>query len=133
MYHRQHINYPLLLLVLAVLLLAWTVTYFLVNAPSQSLSSLWPGADQKAVAPSSAMVQLAPGVFVPRDYFVQEKMYHAPVAAAQVELMPGFTVPQDYYIQEKMYHAPLAAAPVELMPGFTVPQGYYIQEKMYRS
>ena len=52
-------------------------------------------------------------------------------------MAPGFYVPRGYYIQEKMYYAPaaepaaLAAANVEVAPGFYVPRGYYIQEKMY--
>ena len=110
MYHRQHINYPLLFLIIALLLLTWAVSYALITAPGVDWSGLFTTARETTVAPSPAMVQLAPGFYVPRDYYIQEKMYHAPavqpvaLAAANVEVAPGFYVPRGYYIQEKMYY-----------------------------
>ena len=94
-----HINYPLLFLVLGLALLAWAITYSIANAPGVELGSLWSGEQQAVLAPSSDMVQVAPNLFVPRGYFIQEKTYRAAPAAAQVELAPGFNVPQDYFIQ----------------------------------
>ena len=129
-HHHWHINYPILFLILGLLLLTWAITYSIANAPSIDLPGVWSEKPQAEMAASETIIELAPGFSVPQDYFIQEKMYHAPLAAAQVELAPGFSVPQDYFIQEKMYHAPLAAAQVELAPGFSVPLGYYVQEKM---
>jgi hypothetical protein len=104
-HHHWHIDYPMLFLILGLVLLAWAVTYSIATAPGTDLGGIWSGGQQAAMTSSSDMVQVAPNLVVPRDYFIQEKMYHAAPVAAQVELAPGFNVPLGYYIQEKMYHA----------------------------
>ena len=126
MYHRWHLNHPLLILILGILLVAWLVTYTLTTTPGFRLSDLWQQAPQAERAAAVTMIEVAPGFNVPRDYYMQEKLYREP---AIVTLSSGFVVPQGYYIQEKTYREP---AFVEVAPGFKVPQGYYIQEKMYR-
>ena len=126
MYHRWHLNYPILILILAILLAVWAVSYTIATAPGFNISSIWQQAPAAAPVTRADMVEVAPGLYVPRDYYTQEKTYRAPVILV---LAPGYQVPQDYFVQEKTYSAP---AFVEVAPGFKVPQGYYIQEKMYR-
>ena len=108
-HHHWHINYPILFLILGLLLLTWAITYSIANAPSIDLPGLWSEKPQAEMAASETIIELAPGFSVPQDYFIQEKMYHEPLAAAQVELAPGFSVPLGYYVQEKMvYESPTA-------------------------
>ena len=126
MYHRWHLNHPILILILAILLAIWAVSYTVATVPGFNISSLWQQAPAAAPITRAGMLEVAPGLYVPRDYYTQEKTYRAPVILV---LAPGYQVPQGYFVQEKTYREP---ASVEVAPGFKVPLGYYVQEKMYR-
>ncbi len=126
MYHRWHFNYPILILILAILLAVWAVSYTVATMPGFNISGLWQQAPKAELVSRTNMVEVGPGIYVPRDYYLQEKMYRAPVILV---LAPGFKIPQDYFIQEKTHREP---ALVTLAPGYSVPLGYYIQEKTYR-
>jgi hypothetical protein len=126
-YHRWHLNYPILILILGILLVVWAITYMNATTSTFSISDLWQQALSIRVPVNETRLELAPGVYVPREYYLQEKTYREPDSV--VVIAPGFVAPQGYYVQEKTYRLP---AVVTLAPGVNVPQEYYIQEKTYR-
>ena len=155
MYHRWHLNYPFLILILGLLLVAWAVTYTIANTPDFSLSDLWSAAPQAELATAKTMVEVAPGFAVPRDYYIQEKMYRerccivtlspasssrrtttsrrrCTVSAAMCRNWRLALRSRRTTTSRRRCTAKPRAASVTLAPGFTVPEDYYIQEKMYR-
>jgi hypothetical protein len=100
MYHRWHLNHPILILILGILLVVWAITYINATTSSFSISDFWQQALSIKVPINETRLKLAPGVYVPRDYYIQEKTYREPAVRTTP---PGFEALQDYFMKEKLY------------------------------